>query len=327
MRKCRILSQKKPIIKHGCCIIAQEGIGDFVHSTVLISALQRSLDYEYVDFVGSNLSLVDAVKKWNIFNRVYAIGIDNVNLSAYRTVICGRHCYSGKHSTRSKYLFVPNRNDKGKMQKESVYVTNKRYALSKGLAVAVTDKPFWMLDNESQKRARQLTLNMERPIIGIHNSKSCGFWHRRKWPVEYWTKLVKKYTATWLRFGEYDDWGRDTIENTRKITVPKDLQLLAALINECDLFISSETGLSIIAQALNVPTILLSGPVDFLANINATVIKKKVCNMQPCYLYCGSVNDEKHIKECQGSARTPCMEAITVDMVLNKILEILENGK
>ena len=36
---------------------------------------------------------------------------------------------------------------------------------------------------------------------------------------------------------------------------------------------------------------------------------------------------EKHIKKCKGSATTLCMEAITVNSVLHKIIEILENGK
>lgn len=327
MRRCKIISQKKQINKRGCCLLSQEGIGDFVHSTALIPALKRSSKYEYVDFVTSNRILATAVKTWGIFKNVYIIGIDKIELHKYHVVFCGRHCYSGKHNTKNEYVFVPNRDNRGKMQKEPVYLTNKKYALSKGFAVNTTDKPFWILNDEIQEKVKKLVADVQRPIIGTHNSKSYGFWHRRKWPIEYWTELVKKYDATWFRFGEYDDWGRDEIENTRKITTPKNLQLLAALINECDLFVSPETGLNIIAQALNIRTILLSGPVDFLANINATIIKKKVCSIQPCYLYCGDRNNEKYIEKCQGNVRTPCMEAITVDMVLNKISGILKNEK
>lgn len=96
---------------------------------------------------------------------------------------------------------------------------------------------------------------------------------------------------------------------------------IAALLDKADLFIGIDSGLAYIASAMNCPNIVImgmstgttSGPIGKNTHF---IEPKRPCEW-PCHCNCS--------KEKEGGK--PCINSITVDTVLAKIKEVLENGK
>jgi len=301
-------------------LVANEGIGDFIHSTTMVKSIRSHFPEAKCKAV-IRKKWRTCLASWDMFDTVSDKVPKRLNNDI---LLIGRHCYSGKIKVNPLIWAVPNRDNNQKMPREPVYISNLKYMESRGFSVK-NILPFWEVDKQLREKYVQEYRHVKRPIICIHNSKGEGFWHRRKWPIPAWKKLVSSVPATWIRVGSDDDWSHTEIPGAQ-MRSGLALEQVAAIISLCDAFIGTETGLTILAQAIGVPTILLSGPVDYLAVINATVIRspKKECPWKPCYLYCGDVKDESVIKKCLGDPdKTPCMENITVDMVRNVLRGIL----
>lgn len=119
---------------------------------------------------------------------------------------------------------------------------------------------------------RAEALHLERkhqPWIGIHaGSRSPA----RRWPPEYFARLAdmcaKRFNAQIVLTGGTDE--SSTVQAVmQKMTIEPlnvagktSLGGLAALISELDLFISNDTGPAHIADAVQIPSVTIFGPVD-----------------------------------------------------------------
>lgn len=301
---------------------AYEGLGDFIHSTVIIKVLRNKypncrFDLYYQRDWGKSLG------EWKSFRQIKHIDRLFDQADQFGGIIAGRHCYTNtSHFINNYFWNVPNRDDKNQVPQEPIYISNLKFMEKMGFEVDDDILPFWELQEDKNDKAEQILKNFERPIIGIHNSKSDLFWFRRKWPIEKWKKLTEDKKYTWLQFGSNNDWGGVTLPNAKRLDTTKDTQLMASLISKCNCFVGCETGPTILAQSLKVPTILLAGPTGDIAHINAHIIENKVCKHQPCYYECS--HDENVIKFCMGKRnKTPCMDSISEEVVNNTIKGIL----
>ena len=160
-------------------------------------------------------------------------------------------------------------------------------------------------------------------LIGIHPGCDKANIERR-WLVKNFIELVKILTKNKnnkiIVFEGPDE--EDILTNFENLDIIKGRNLsfkrLAALINECDIMLTSDSGLGHIAAALNIPTVTLFGP----ANPNQTrpygnkgiVISK----LDPNFYF-----DETKRKFLKVEGRK-ALEKINVNDVLNAINKLIK---
>jgi ADP-heptose:LPS heptosyltransferase/GT2 family glycosyltransferase len=139
-----------------------------------------------------------------------------------------------------------------------------------GIPRPVPGVPIWAVSPSARSRAAELVGhgNNGRPVVGIH--PGCGAqmsWKR--WPVERFAALADGLTAAgaevWL-FGGPDEEGLAAELRARAAaplrdwTGKGDLDLQAALMSRCDLFVANDSGLYNLALALPLPVVSIFGP-------------------------------------------------------------------
>jgi len=130
--------------------------------------------------------------------------------------------------------------------------------------------PVWNVSPRARSRAAELVGERTggRPVVGIH--PGCGAqmaWKR--WPVERFAALAQELVTAgaevWL-FGGPDekqlvaDLQAGVAVPLRDFTGKGDLELDAALISRCDLFVANDSGLYNLALALPMPVLSIFGP-------------------------------------------------------------------
>ncbi len=106
-------------------------------------------------------------------------------------------------------------------------------------------------------------------IIGIHPGTNADLQYKR-WPLKRWAKLCEMlsehYQATILIFGgENEHELKSSVQkNIHKpaIVVSATLPVTAAIISQCRIFISNDSGLMHVAVSQDVPTYGIFGPTD-----------------------------------------------------------------
>jgi len=171
----------------------------------------------------------------------------------------------------------------------------------------------------------------EKIVIGFHagSSDEFGMLHKR-WGIHNFARLadmiINKYDAEVLLFGGPEEkdlkYGIAQLMKHSPVIVEKtSIQKDAALIKNCDLFVSNDSGNMNLALALGVKTIGLFGPVDSvradLKNDKHKVIKSSV----PCSP-CWSIANISEPLICTQS-EVICMKQITVEKVFIAVQEFL----
>ena len=182
---------------------------------------------------------------------------------------------------------------------------------------------------------RKAKISAEDTLIGFHPgcNPAQGNLYRR-WSPQYFAKLGDKLIDTFgvkilVGFG-----GRDENHLSEEIArlmkhkpiIPENVSILetAALIKRCKLFVASDSGLMHIATAMNVPTVVLYGPIDPGRDAppgpNHLVIQAKLpcvpCNKYPYYQYGGSYIRCIYDDERKGF----CMQSLTPEHVYENIV-------
>lgn len=197
----------------------------------------------------------------------------------------------------------------------------------------------WELTVEERAYAERclnsLGLSQEDMLIGFHpgcNPDQGNF--LKRWPVDHFARLgdqlIDEFDAKILLFGDSKEAGlRESIKSLMKYPpyIPETTALLnvAALIKQCRLFVTNDSGLMHIAAAMGVPTVSLFGPSDMVRNapygeghlvIQAT-LPCSPCNTYPHYRYGGS------FIRCiyHGTRKGECMRTITVEQVYRTLSE------
>lgn len=133
-------------------------------------------------------------------------------------------------------------------------------------------------------------------LIGIHPGGSSL---DKRWPEKHYAeladKLANRYDANILLLR-----GPDEIELTHNIQeamqrqaivyAPKTIRELGAILSQCDLVVCNDSGPMHLAAALNVPTVAVFGPTDYVAwrpmSENATIVRRDMpcwpCNAHKC---------------------------------------------
>ena len=168
-------------------------------------------------------------------------------------------------------------------------------------------------------------------IIGFHagSSDEFGMTHKR-WGIHNFARLadmiIEKYNALILLFGgpEEKDLKYGTaqqMKNSPVIIEKTSIQKDAALIKNCDLFVSNDSGNMNLALALGVKTIGLFGPVGSVRADLKNEQHKVIKSPAPCSP-CWSIANISEPLICT-QPEVICMKQITVERVFRAVEEYL----
>ena len=155
-----------------------------------------------------------------------------------------------------------------------------------------------------------------RAVVAIHNgSLDTDIWKLKRWSKGRLVELVremKKNNILPIMIGTDKDTTieeKEVLNFTNKMTIKE----TAAVLSRCSLLVSTDSGPAHLADAVDTPTIVLFGPTYKSKNIpfNQGRAISLDLDCQPCYW-------TKKMDECKKSI---CMENITVDMIMEKILK------
>lgn len=164
------------------------------------------------------------------------------------------------------------------------------------------------------------------PVIGFNPGAAFG--PAKRWPAEKFADLaetlIRQLDACCIVFGSAAD--QETAAAIKQQVGPAGTRIIdltgqttlieaMALINECDVFVTNDSGLMHVAAALHTPLVAIFGSTDHLAtgpfSENAVVIRKALA-CSPCKkTHC----PEQHFH---------CMERITSEEVCAAVLRLLE---
>ncbi len=183
------------------------------------------------------------------------------------------------------------------------------------------DKYFLSIDNESilwsKRFLKEHNIKDSDLIIGLNPG---GYSPLKRWSVERFSfladRLINKYNAKIIVFGaEGDIKILERIKNLCKnkvYTIVSSLEEYAALVKRCRLLITNDTGPMHIADALEVPVIVLFGPTDPKRSSplgkNSKIIKKEIA-CSPCKK-----------KSCKSHL---CMDMISVEEVEKEVIQMI----
>ncbi|MCI4626026.1 MAG: glycosyltransferase family 9 protein [Candidatus Magnetoovum sp. WYHC-5] len=192
-----------------------------------------------------------------------------------------------------------------------------------GFTINNTTTPKLLISAEATKKAKEFIKGQK--IVGICPTSNLKI---KGWDAKNTAKLCDTLSQNYAVLIFSTD--KTYVQLVSSFTKSKptiigymDFDVLVALIAECSLFISVDTGPMHVAAAVGVPTVGLFGPTSGVMfgplGANSTVIQKnKICSyynpdnffssFQPCYL-----QDNCLLRG------TTCVDLITVDDVLEKI--------
>lgn len=184
------------------------------------------------------------------------------------------------------------------------------------------------LSDDATQYAQNEFKNYSRPIIAFNAGGIISPRQGRTYPVEKWlelgNKIQEEFGGTIILTGTNEDYEflkiLESLKSVKSYIGKTTLEQNAALIGQCDLMISGDSGPLHIATALNVPAIGLYGsmPISRTGTYGQNCISLKStmkcvpCNRRKC----------KYIKGTK-EIYTPCMKSIDVSNIINEIKKLL----
>ncbi|MBI5674227.1 MAG: lipopolysaccharide heptosyltransferase II [Nitrospirae bacterium] len=202
----------------------------------------------------------------------------------------------------------------------------------------VAAEPYIYLSDEERENARALLSPLPltpypSPLIGINPGATYG--SAKRWPAKHFAELIRKIIneldGRVIIFGSpaEADISNEIVKQLEthnsklktsilNMTGKTNLRELAALISECDVFITNDSGPMHMAAALHVPTVALFGSTDSSAtgpfgDGHKVITKKLSCS--PCLE-----------RECP-EGHLKCMTEITPTEVFSALQELLPKEK
>lgn len=157
-------------------------------------------------------------------------------------------------------------------------------------------------------------LKCERPRIALANCSVRDVTSRKRWgKFPELSKILTDlgYSVILLGLEEELD-GCEGVSYINKLS----LRQTAKVLKQCDLLIASSTGLTVVADALNVPVLLLEGPMTTSKNhplISKYTVMRTFISCAPCF-------QKSLAKMCNEYL---CMEMIEVRDVIQKMLNFM----
>lgn len=167
-------------------------------------------------------------------------------------------------------------------------------------------------------------------LVGVHAGTSTFKGHtNRRWPVSRFIELMDNHPdITFLLFGtgpevEVNEEIKKALKNSDQAVIIKDISVkeASAVIGECDAFLTNDSGLMHIANAMQTPIIAILGPTNpnFIKPWN---IKSKVVRLSlpcsPCFYY-----SPKPLK-CKLNGKFNCLRNLETEKVSKALDEILD---
>jgi len=243
-------------------------------------------------------------------------------------LLSGASIRAGRDPTRSHLGFLFNcRGDCGPSEHE----VDRNLNIVKAIGLTPSRRePFVNVSDEHRAAAREILgqcAALGGPVIGLH--PGCGAaqsfkrWGRSKF-AELVRRLSQDHGATAILFGGPEETAlAEAVAGEHGRVVAGRLSLLetAALIEQCDMFISNDSGLMHVAAAVGTPTVGIFGPTRPEKNRpygrgHTVVTAHMPC--QPCYSAEGRIR-------CTGNF--PCLEALSVEQVLTAAVETMTKAK
>lgn len=150
-------------------------------------------------------------------------------------------------------------------------------------------------------------------LVGLHAGSKTGLWMVKRWP--YFAELAARLAARGIRvasFGTTEEYVEGT-ENRTGATIED----MCGSMLDCSHFVSNDSGVMNIANALGIPLLALFGPTNAgtrlpLRPTSRAIVLEKDC--APCEL-----KDTETFT--RGQCR--CMEEIDIDLVEARLLEMM----
>jgi len=222
---------------------------------------------------------------------------------------------------------IPFNNDDRKMHHIEYYLNILRQA---GID-AEFSLPYIYLSLNERIRARNILKGLKRPVIGINPGASYG--STKRWQPEKFAEVSKKIISdldgSVVIFGGQSEIAiAEEIVSTPQLLPlaswvllmagKTDLRELSALISECDVFLTNDSGPMHIGYAVRTPMAAVFGSTDpeltGPVGIGNTVIRKNT-DCSPCF------------KRTCDRNKMDCMDAITSDEVFDAIERLIPKNK
>ena len=186
------------------------------------------------------------------------------------------------------------------------------------------------LSKESKNYANEMTDNLTKPLIAFNAGGIISPRQGRTYPVDNWLELGKvineKFGGTIILTGTQDDYvflkPLESLPSVKSFIGKTSLEQNAAIIGNCDLMISGDSGPLHIATALKVPSIGLFGSMP----ISRTGTYGKNCISIKSGMACVPCNRRK-CKFLKGKSEiyTPCMKSICISSIVEMVEKLLLN--
>lgn len=200
---------------------------------------------------------------------------------------------------------------------------------------------FILSDKERNNASKFIIMNKlsKKKIIGIHPGckarDSDKRWPRQKF-VELINRLLKEGNIIFL-FAGPDEIGfvQDLYEKTGRkcyLITNKTLKESAAFIEKCDVLLTTDSGLGHVSTALDVNTIAIIGPANYVRirpyGKTGHVIRNEKLSCSPCFKYpfrATSLGTQRNKIRCDRNRE--CLRDISVEEVYKKINFVLKGKK
>lgn len=207
------------------------------------------------------------------------------------------------------------------------------------LGIKVKNKEqFFYISRENKEFANKFLkekIKFKGPLIGMHP----GAWWKatlKNWPLENYIelakKLIEKYDANILVVcGPSEEHIGEKIKNNIKeknkiiILEKQNLKNTAAVIEKCNLFVSSDSGVMHIAEVMNVPVILIPGYTlfKFSGVYKTDNVKNILWEKRKCYEKCPIMWE--FAEEFEGREdKIPCNVECYRDITPQKVLKVVD---
>jgi len=189
-----------------------------------------------------------------------------------------------------------------------------------------------LITPDEQREARRLLAQkggIDTPLlVGLNPGAAHGT--AKRWLADRFTeigrRMIFEHGAKVIIFGGPDEAGigrqlaTDIGEGSVNLCGQTSLRHAMALIGECNLFVTNDSGLMHAAAALNIPQVAIIGPTDPTATgpgneASRLVHRPDACELSPCLKPTCPITDQR------------CMTAISVKMVMEAALALLAQAR
>lgn len=291
------------------------GIGNIIQVTPVIRFLKEKFDQKIDLLVEDRYSFVGPIlHDKNYVNHIFTE--NEYNFEPYDLIYITSTHILETPLLNSKRIIYANRH--GNMFYETTQLHEAKFhfeVLKRAQVIAnfedkATSRYFV---NSLEPLSKSLPKKNQEVMIGIHGGCKPGIWDKKKWPhFESLIEMLNEAGYKTISFGSKEELIKGTIDKTGT-----SIEETVSQMSRCQLFISNDSGLMHIADALNLPLITFFGPSSASKNkptmTNSHIFESK--------LPCSPCQFSKRIQICPANV---CLSSISASEVFEKVLEMLK---